>query len=459
MLGFRTEIWLTLLFLGMGKSINTKLYAIKEQTRMKKIKAIILCTIISLMMTGCKNVTEDDQQIGPIPSIGIDNSNEDITTEDISTDNMSKIDDMNMEDDNRQLLAGLESGADKEGAEEIRTGYIGEKLFHVNFKAITKPVSEALASYYSDMESQRTFSYSSRIPQELVDFIVEAMEAGKEEETFASIEVGTILGQEEYCNLTGLTLYGMKTVSPVKVDADNDGTDDLIGLFYGGGTGGFSTMELYKFSDKEGYTKTSSFECFLQDFKLISYQGKNYLLMKEFDYNTKYYSGYTLYLYEGGVLADGINFSFDIQDYEIDITYEDSSFSGMALIKSTLINKNLPNILNNNDGVIYGNGESIYEADDVAYRYSSDIDNDGKLEYYNKSMWFPSNMGTVMQCIYDFEESNVLQDLCESLDDEVGKARLYTFWLDKVNDKNILYLYYGENLDFSLYAYMLRGSK
>lgn len=181
--------------------------------------------------------------------------------------------------------------------------------------------------------------------------------------------------------------------------------------------------------------------------------------MKEFDYNTKYYSGYTLYLYEGGVLADGINFSFDIQDYEIDITYEDSSFSGMALIKSTLINKNLPNILNNNDGVIYGNGESIYEADDVAYRYSSDIDNDGKLEYYNKSMWFPSNMGTVMQCIYDFEESNVLQDLCESLDDEVGKARLYTFWLDKVNDKNILYLYYGENLDFSLYAYMLRGSK
>lgn len=64
-----------------------------------------------------------------------------------------------------------------------------------------------------------------------------------------------------------------------------------------------------------------------------------------------------------------------------------------------------------------------------------------------------------MQCNYDFEDSNVLEDLWARLEDEVGEGRLYTFWLDKVNDKNIIYLYVGNNLDFSLYACLLESVK
>ena len=60
-----------------------------------------------------------------------------------------------------------------------------------------------------------------------------------------------------------------------------------------------------------------------------------------------------------------------------------------------------------------------------------------------------------MQCTYDFENSNVLEDLCARLADEVGEGRLYTFWIDKIEDENIMYLYYGNNLDYSLYAYRL----
>jgi hypothetical protein len=341
---------------------------------------------------------------------------------------------------------------------DVRAGYSEEKLFQVDFKAITQPTGKALESYYSETEKDRTFSHSSRIPGELCDLITEAMKSGKEEETISPLVVGTELSQEKFCSLTGFEVeYGV--ISPFKVDIDNDGIEDLIGQYYWGGTGCFSSMELYKGADNGTYKLSNNFDCFLQEFKFIAYQGKNYLLMKDVDYNTKYYSGYTLYLYEDGTLADGMKFRFDIKDYDMKINYESSSFSGIEQIKKTLSNKKMPEVLNNNDGVIYGTGEIIDEANGADYKYSSDIDNDGNLEYYNKSMWYPSNMGTVMQCIYNFKDSKVLEDVCDRLADEIGEGRLYTFWLDKVDDKNVMYLYYGNNLDFSLYAYLLEGGK
>ena len=239
-----------------------------------------------------------------------------------------------------------------------------------------------------------------------------------------------------------------------KVDVDNDGIDDLIGQVYGGGTGGFCSMVLYRGSEAGDYTLTSSFECLLQNFDFISYQEKNYLLMDEFNYNTKYHSGYSLYLYEEGILADGMIFSYKILDYDMVVKYEKKNFTGMDQIKKVLNNKDLPKLLDNNEGILLGSAEQI-EKDMDYYQYSSDIDNDGKIDYYYKQMWYPSNMGTVMMCIYDFEESTVLDEILGILEDEVGEGRLYTYWLDRIDNKNIMYLYYGENLDFTLYAVLI----
>lgn len=340
---------------------------------------------------------------------------------------------------------------------DIRAGYRGEKLFEVDFKAVTHAEYKTLDSYYSEMENEMTFTHSSRIPVELCDIIKDAMQAGKEEEIISPLVIGTELSQEEFSNLTGFKQdYG--AVSPFRADIDNDGKEDLLALVYRGGTGGFSSMELYKAVDDE-YKLSSSFECLSEKFYVISYQGKNYLLKENFDYNTKYYSGYDLYLYEAGKLADGVNFYFSIKDYDMNIAYENDHFSGIEQIRNTLTNRNMPKILESNDGVIYGTAEIINKSDSVYYKYSSDIDNDGDTEAYHKYMWYPSNMGTVMQCNYDFEDSNVLEDLWARLEDEVGEGRLYTFWLDKVNDKNIIYLYVGNNLDFSLYACLLESVK
>jgi hypothetical protein len=342
---------------------------------------------------------------------------------------------------------------------ELRAGYIGEKLFHVEFDAITEPVEKTLERYYSTQEVSTVFSHSSRIPKSLSDLIIEEMKKETEEEAFSSLKVGERISQQEFSKLTGVEIMEWESVAAVRIDADNDGIQDLFGMCYWGGTGGFSSMILYRGTENEGYKETCSAEGIYQDYSFLSYQGKNYLLMKDFDYNTKYFSGYTLYLYENGVLADGMIFRFFVNDYKMRIMHENTIFSGMGRIKNTLCNKELPDLLYSNDGILVGTAERIDETDSSDYRYSCDIDNNGIEERYNKYMWFPSNMGTVMECFYDFEVSKVLQDLCNRLAAEVGEGRLYTFWIDRIEDSNVIYLFYGNNLDYSLYAYLLEEKK
>lgn len=343
---------------------------------------------------------------------------------------------------------------------DIRAGYKAERLFAVDFEAVSKVKSEELKSYsssiaeYNDMQ----FSHESRIPQELIDLVRQAMQAGNEESLAPLIVAGTELNKDEFLLLTGFELDDYSYVFPFRIDMDNDNIEDIICQNYGGGTGGFSSMKLFRGMDGK-YVLTNSFECLLQEFFFLSFQGKNYLLMKNFDYYTKYFSGYDLYLYTNGTLADGVSFSYITEDYNEQVRYENDSFAGMAQIKNTLLNKKMPDILNNGGGIIFGTGEKINERADDIYRYSADIDNDGQLEHYYKEMWYPSNMGTVMSCMYRFSDSNALEDLMLRLSDEIGEGRLYTFWLDKVADKNVLYLYIGNNLDFSLYAYLLESTR
>ncbi|MDF2611445.1 MAG: putative secreted protein [Lachnospiraceae bacterium] len=339
----------------------------------------------------------------------------------------------------------------------IRAGYEGQELLRVDFTARTHAKVEDLKEYYSTIEDNSQFSHSTEIPKELCDLILEAMDTGTEQKALTPLMVGTKISQEEFIIQNGLQLDFMETVLPIKVDGDNDGVEDLIGQRYWGGTGGFSSMEFYKGSADGKNTLTNTFECFIQEFNFLLYEGNYYLLMEEFDYNTKYYSGYTLYLYENGTLADGKVFTFAIDDYDMNIVYEEVSFGEIDEVKNTLCNKKIPEILFDNDGVIHGSAETIYSYNNSEYEYSSDINNDGNQEYYNKSMWYPSNMGNVMSCLYVFEDSMILDDICSRLSNEVGDGRLYTFWIDKVNGKNLLYLYFGNNLDYSMYAFLINS--
>lgn len=333
--------------------------------------------------------------------------------------------------------------------------YKAQELLRVDFLAKTHAEVEDIKEYYSGMEEEGTFTYTSLIPATLCKIITEAMDGGMEKEVLSPLIADKSISQEEFCAITGVELIGTEEVYPVRVDADNDGIEDIVGLHYYGGTGGFSSMELYQGSMDGSYTLTQSMECFLQNYNFIEYDGKQYLLLEEFNYYTKYYSGYTLYLYENGELADGKIFSFVVDDYDKNIAFEDKTFTHLETIKDTLYNPKLPVILKEN-GLIYGTAERKNDTSTSNYEFTADMDNDGILENYNKWMWYPSNMGTVMEVQYEFENSQALDNLLQKLETEMSDYRLYTFWLDEVGEDNLLYLYFGRNLDYTLYAFHMQ---
>lgn len=411
----------------------------------KQIRTLLLIAMLAIFFVACKNTSINPEQVDDV------NQSIDIEKDNVDESNLSSdIEKDNMDENNLSNLPTIEKIYISEDA-----GYQGQELLRLDFKAKTHVEIEDMTDYYSNMVEKTSFTHSSQIPLELCEMIKGYMEQNTEQETLKALMIGSEISQEEFINITGFELENIETILAVRVDADNNGILDLIGQFYYGGTGGFSSMIMYKGLADGQYEYTNSFECLRQNFSFLQYQGKHYLLMEEFDYNTKYYSGYSLYLYEDGVLADGKQFYFVIDDYDMDIKYEDSSFEGLDTVKNTLSNKMMPDILRNSDGVIIGNAETVYKSEIYHYKYSSDIDNDGNQEYYNKSMWYPSNMGTVMMCIYDFENSNILDDLCAKLANEMDQGRLYSFWLDEVEGENILYLYFGNDLDFTLYGFLI----
>lgn len=400
-----------------------------------QIFLITLIATLILIIGACSRVNPENQTMGPVNKTEVDTR---VDTE------VDEEDDGSSEDIEFQ---------ESDSNEEDNDGW--KELFQVDFTAQTHVQVNDLTYYYFDMEDKSTFTYSSRIPDQLSNIIMNTMEESSEQETVDSLLRDTYISQEEFSRLTGVQLENMETIEAYKVDIDNDGSDDIIALHFYGGTGGFSSMDLYKSSSDGRYSLVHSLQCLRQNFGVLPYEGKNYLLLEEFDYNSKFYSGYSLYLYENGTLADGKGFSFAIDDYSMDIVYEDKAFEGIDGIKATLCNAKMPEVLENGEGVIVGNAEVFDSTTFNGFAYSSDIDNDGDLDYYNKSMWYPSNMGTVMTCIYDFEDTTIVDDILTSIVADNEYDRLYTFWIDEVNDVNILYLYIANNMDFSLQALLI----
>ena len=406
---------------------------------MKKKMNVLLILLMTIILVGCgssnSTIEKEEAEVNPT-----------IVSEDIIGDDIV---DSNKEEDKEE----------ENTKEDIEGDKGWKELLQVNFTAQTSPQVDDISKYHISMESaepEGEFTLSRQIPDGLSKMILETMEEGTDQEAFKSLDLDGGISQEEFTNMTGAELINMETVSAVKADVDNDGLDDIIALHYWGGTGGFSNMDLYKGSIDGEYTLVHSLMCLRQDFKLIDYEGIQYLLMEDFDYNSKYHSGYSLYLYDNGTLADGKTFTYAIDDYLMDIVNEDTAYKDIETIKDTLCNPNMAKVLENGDGVIIGNAETSYQYEESDFSYSSDIDNDGKQEYYNKSIWYPSNMGTVMQCIYEFEDFSMFDDLLTSLSNEDDESRLYTFWIDEINGNNILYLYYGKNLDFTLRGFLLR---
>lgn len=238
-----------------------------------------------------------------------------------------------------------------------------------------------------------------RIPQGLLDAITEAMMDGTELPTLKAMMNSVELTKEECyavaqdnddirVNVLETWTYGYVLA---KADADNDGIEDIFGEFSGGGTDGTGHFVLFQGQPDGTYVETERFGSAREEFGVIEYDGKHYLIRTLYDYGKKLYNGFSVKVFEEGVCAEEAELMFYVTDYEITLVSCEDGYR--ALAGDVMENAALYDRLVEDGEIIVGSAEGPSQTLDD-YKYQCDLDNDGEPEYYNKYIWTSSNAYT-----------------------------------------------------------------
>ena len=337
--------------------------------------------------------------------------------------------------------------------EENNDGLKAEELLRIRFTAIQPAAAEQIGEYYSDLAGSIVVLDRDLIPAELIDALCRAIDDGTAAEFVAEHRTGTELTLDEMLDATGADAAYAQAAMSFRADVDNDGTEDIISHIWGGGTGGFASIEL--FSGSSGFRQTASVSDIYYGTSVLGWNGRNYLCVEEYDYNTKQWLGYKVYAFAEGEVASIASVCKQITGYSSEIICSAASYPGLDQITASLSNENMPSVLEYNNGVIYGTAE---KADADLTSFSADINNDGTVENYTKYMFYPSTAGTQQCCVWDmegFDEGSAPIAILADRQENTDAGVLYTFWLDTVEGENVLNLYFHGDYGFELCAYRL----
>ena len=229
------------------------------------------------------------------------------------------------------------------------------------------------------------------IPQALLEKISNAMLDGTELETLKELVHDKELTSDEVLALAKDNLAMRYDVIRadrsgdyimVMADADNDGIMDIVAEEYFGGSGGFTEYVFYKGQEDGTYQKTSSYDAVKEEFGIITYDGKNYLCRTLYDYSKKIYNGFFVACYVDGVQVQTAELTLFPEKYDIELAEcAEEKYRAFAenIFENSLHFKEMIDEYKNIDG--------ISEEEEEQYEYQCDLDNDGKLEQYYKSIW------------------------------------------------------------------------
>lgn len=259
----------------------------------------------------------------------------------------------------------------------------------------------------------------------------------------------------------------------LRVDGDNDGIEDLFVWVLDGGSSGFSSRHFLKGQADGSFQCTGVTQSMTRELAFVSYDDTVYLLETDYDYNRKAADGFIINLYRDGEVIEEILMIEEMAAYEPEIIYQADGYEELA-DKYAEEGRNGFWEDDYRQHLSYETGsaetrEDTDEARDIlgltrhdSY-YRSDFDNDGEQEWYWKNIFYPSNYYTVMKLeerIYQEgggEESGV--GLLETYSLEYEGVPLY-FWVDKVGDKQVVFLLSYQGLDKEyLYAYLIEGDQ
>lgn len=233
----------------------------------------------------------------------------------------------------------------------------------------------------------------------------------------------------------------------IKVDADNDGTDDIISQSYYGADSGYADYIFLKGQPDGTYTETDRFSGVQQEFAVINYAGKNYLTQTSYHYSKKIYNGMTICCYENGTLMEKVNLRLVPKAYHPQLAVCEKAYY-RPLAEKVMADSGSAKEAVDSYVMLTGSAEKRNpEGED--WEYSCDLDHDGVEERYNKHLWDSANIYYKEQLELDGEEEETLSLLREAISgNQYGNANLpVMFWVDDYEGENIINIMYRTGLD------------
>lgn len=255
----------------------------------------------------------------------------------------------------------------------------------------------------------------------------------------------------------------------IQIDGDNDGYDDLIAWINDGGSLGNSSRAFLQGQKDGSFKKTYENEGLSQELCFVEYDHKNYLLETDFDFNKKGTNGFIVSYYENGELYETAYVNLVADSYVPEIAFVKEGYDKLAestakLGKNGFLGENSHSWL-----VIEGSGEeTVATPKELEHKVSedtvfcSDLNNDGQVEWYTKSIFYPSNMSTILYLqdelfFSDKQEKEMIIDYYEDLD-FVGIPLMY--WVEHVEEKDrqiVCLLCYEGQYRNMVYGYLIEG--
>lgn len=339
--------------------------------------------------------------------------------------------------------------------EEYREGSEKVQLFYKRFYENMVP-AETFTNVHSIKYDRENIVY---IPQEFLDFVVDAMLNGTEVKNLKPMLNDRELSEEEILSIAENNIDLRQTVidktwrNPylmVMADGDNDGIPDIIARESYGGSDGSVAFVFYQGQEDGTFQQTDVFSAMREEFGILSYKGKNYLFRTLFDYDKKIYNGLSITYYMEGKRVEEAVLMRVPKNYKTILTEcvqeKYQSYAEQIAIKSLLYK-----IWLEEENSITGNSEQ--KLADYGM-YQCDLNNDGVMDTYQKELWEPSNIN-ICEYLYFDGDGEAIAPVKEMLDSLEGTPIM--MWVDLVQDKNIINVISQTGLeDFTITGFLVQ---
>lgn len=242
---------------------------------------------------------------------------------------------------------------------------------------------------------------TAKVPEGLQTLLKDNFLAGTAAQTLQSMVSDVVIAKEDWMSYQGkgvdevlseLEIWGGTIL---RVDADNDGIKDLFMWIRDGGSSGNTSIQLAQGKEDGTYEVTEYQGTMSQELAFITYEGLNYLVETDYDYNRKAAIGFMVTCYEQGMVSDQVYLEAVAPEWEPKLVSCEAGYEKLAEHYAKLGRDGFHEDSLYDYRIGAGSGEWVEQRDNDKI-YHADINNDGVEEWYEKQIFYPS---TISSCV------------------------------------------------------------